>query len=495
LGIATFKWSDNGGTSWTKTGVKTGSNTPLSNGLTVTFSSQTYVLNDEWEFFANTLRNEMVWVESYVAAGVPTGTYASTVTVFASGKPQQTLNVQILVYNITVPKTSSVRVYYQGSRDGIAKGHFQSWQGFTSTYENLYKRYVESALNHRISLMNMAPGITWNGTSIGGWTTHRDWIKPYLNGTWSGGSALSAYQLPKPSGMKYAPIVADGVKYEDDLTQSEKDYLAALDDLLIAEGWMSKAYLVLSEEATINDSLNAAVNAGGQSIHSINPNYKCIATKRYVSAYTTIDVWAPGIYQFGSHPRNIYDSEIARDKRLWAYRSCMSKGCNITGDSTYNKWPSDMVDATLPNLRGYYWLMFDNDVYGDLYYQVVGGYRHWHSSFSSPSPYDPWDSIFDFGGDGDGTHFFPGRPDKIGGAAHIPIETLRLKAIRMGLEDYEIFKYASDRGYSTYVKTQIENAVGNGKYYYTSPQPSNTAMETARNNILSLFGGPSGSGE
>ena len=392
LGVATFKWSDNGGITWIMTGVKTGSNVSLNNGLTITFPNQIYSLNDEWEFFANNLRNEMVWIESYVPTEIPAGTYTSTVTVTANGKLSETLNIQILVQNITIPKTSSIPTYYQGSRDGIAKGHFQSWQGFTTVYENLYRRYMESALNHRISLMSMAPEITWDGKSIGGWTTHRDWIKPYMNGTWAGGSALTAYQI---SG-NFARIAYVSVKREDDLTQSEKNYLAARDDLLITEGWMSKTYMVLAEESILRDDLNAAVNAGGTSIHNINPDYKCIATRNYTSAYTQIDVWAPGIYQFGNYPKSTYDSEIAKGKQLWAYRSCMSKGCNITGGSTYNKWPSDMVDATLPNLRGYYWLLFDNDLRGDLYYQVFDGYRYWHSSFNFPSPYDPWDSVFDF---------------------------------------------------------------------------------------------------
>jgi hypothetical protein len=487
LGVATFKWSDTGGASWNQASIKTGSSIPLNNGLHITFPSQTYTLNDEWEFFANSFRNEMVWVDCYIPPEAVPGDFTSVVTVSANGKSNSVLNVTIRVNNITIPKTSSIPIYYQGSRDNIAKGHFQSFQGFTMTYENLYKKYVESALNHRISLMGMAPGLTWDGTAIGGWETHKTWISPYMNGSWSGGSSLSAYQLPKPSGMRFAPIVNTGVKYEDDLAPSEKNYLGSLDDYLIKEGWLSKVFLVLAEEPTISAILNTAVNTAGASIHAINSGYKCIATKRYVAEYKEIDVWVPGIYQFGNYPRSLYDSELAKGKQLWAYRSCMSKGCNITGDATYNKWPSDMVDATLPNLRGYYWLLFDNDIYGDLYYQVVDGYRSWISSFDKPSPYDPWDSIFDFGGDGDGTHFFPGRPDKIGGTTHIPIETLRLKAIRMGLEDYEIFKFAADRCYSTYLKTQIETAVGNGKYYYTSPQPSNAAMEAARNNIISLF--------
>jgi hypothetical protein len=33
--------------------------------------------------------------------------------------------------------------------------------------------------------------------------------------------------------------------------------------------------------------------------------------------------------------------------------------------------------------------------------------------------------------------FYPGRPDRIGGRTDIPIESIRLKLIREGMEDYE----------------------------------------------------------
>jgi hypothetical protein len=33
--------------------------------------------------------------------------------------------------------------------------------------------------------------------------------------------------------------------------------------------------------------------------------------------------------------------------------------------------------------------------------------------------------------------FYPGRPDRIGGKSDIPIESIRLKLIREGMEDYE----------------------------------------------------------
>lgn len=44
------------------------------------------------------------------------------------------------------------------------------------------------------------------------------------------------------------------------------------------------------------------------------------------------------------------------------------------------------------------------------------------------------------GGNGEGTLFYPGRPDKIGGNDHIPVSSLRLTLIREGNEDYECVK-------------------------------------------------------
>ena len=50
---------------------------------------------------------------------------------------------------------------------------------------------------------------------------------------------------------------------------------------------------------------------------------------------------------------------------------------------------------------------------------------------------DPWKSQVNFGGNGDGNLLYPGTPATIGGTTQIPIESIRLKQIRDGEEDYE----------------------------------------------------------
>jgi uncharacterized protein (TIGR03437 family) len=51
-----------------------------------------------------------------------------------------------------------------------------------------------------------------------------------------------------------------------------------------------------------------------------------------------------------------------------------------------------------------------------------------------------WENQWAFDGNGDGTLFYPGTPNRIGGTNHIPIESIRLKLIREGMEDYEYLR-------------------------------------------------------
>ena len=71
------------------------------------------------------------------------------------------------------------------------------------------------------------------------------------------------------------------------------------------------------------------------------------------------------------------------------------------------------------------WMSFSYDMQGELYYEVTMAF------FSG----DPWVNQTAFGGSGDGTLFYPGTTSRIGGQTEIPIESLRLKGIRDGMED------------------------------------------------------------
>jgi len=55
--------------------------------------------------------------------------------------------------------------------------------------------------------------------------------------------------------------------------------------------------------------------------------------------------------------------------------------------------------------------------------------------------------------------FYPGRPELIGGTKDIPIESIRLKLIREGLEDYEYLLLLSRIAGTDSTDTQVSRAV------------------------------------
>jgi hypothetical protein len=127
-------------------------------------------------------------------------------------------------------------------------------------------------------------------------------------------------------------------------------------------------------------------------------------------------------------------AQLPRGARVWWYQSCNSHGCNggpiddASAERAYTGWASYMVDhpATLNRAMGP--LAFVSGVDGELYFDTVFAYN---------TKKDPWQDVFEFGGNGDGTLFYPGTPSRLGTQEHQPVVSLRLKHIRDGLEDYE----------------------------------------------------------
>jgi hypothetical protein len=151
-----------------------------------------------------------------------------------------------------------------------------------------------------------------------------------------------------------------------------------------------------------------------------------------------IEIWVPLVnclerksaaddYCASTPPLDVYSNEIQQGKKFWFYQSCASHGCNIPGGDYFSGWPSYMIDASGPANRVMQWIAWRYRIEGELYYGMNEAYQE----------KDSWSDVRLFGGNGDGTLFYPGRPSRIGGHRDIPIETIRLKLIRDGMEDFE----------------------------------------------------------
>jgi hypothetical protein len=155
-----------------------------------------------------------------------------------------------------------------------------------------------------------------------------------------------------------------------------------------------------------------------------------------------------------------YTKEASRSGSVWWYQSCASHGCNIVGGEYFTGWPSYMIDAAPVANRIFPWLAWKYNIQGELYYNINEAYAQ---------PMDTWNNLYLFGGNGDGTLVYPGRARMIGGNTDIPIESIRLKLIREGLEDYEYLVLLAKRDGASAVSDLVNGLVTNVYTYDRHP--------------------------
>ncbi|MBM4379498.1 MAG: DUF4091 domain-containing protein [Deltaproteobacteria bacterium] len=144
-------------------------------------------------------------------------------------------------------------------------------------------------------------------------------------------------------------------------------------------------------------------------------------------------------------------------RRLFWHQSRLSHGCgeqvlDAATARAFTGWASYMVDHPVTLNRAMGPLGSLAGVDGELYFAMVYQFDHG----------DPWEDIRAFGGNGDGTLFYPGTPSRLPGGGHVPVESLRLKVLRDGLEDDESLRLLSRLGGEQEAQRAVRTVVRSG---------------------------------
>lgn len=146
-----------------------------------------------------------------------------------------------------------------------------------------------------------------------------------------------------------------------------------------------------------------------------------------------------------------------RNASLWWYQACASWGCQHgwalncpVGAECGMGWPSIAIDHDGVRNRVMEWASWLEGIEGELYWNSIFAYPNPDqadpSSWGGTLRPDPWSrqtpTGLNAGGSGDGNLFSPGLPSLIGGSSSIPVESVRLKIIRDGVEDRELLRIA-----------------------------------------------------
>lgn len=376
--------------------------------------------------------NQPLWIDIFVPVNATPGIYSGTVSISREGKVNFSVPIHLTVWAFTLPSTSTLKSSFGLNGTALVKQH----RGRYTSDEDLYsltREYARAALLHRISIHggSMVPPKHefTDGRVHLDWSTYDAEVGPFLDGTalpetWPlHGARWTSVELRTPSSF--------------DTNEQQALYLAASADHFQQKGWGNRLFLYLWDEPAASDF--GKVLQRGQAVLAADPHIRNLVTVPFSRKLASVvQIWVPLVnclerksdadeYCVETPPLDVYSKEIQLGKEVWFYQSCASHGCNAPGGDYFTGWPSYMIDAPGTANRVMQWIAWKYGIEGELYYSMDEAY----------SKNDPWSDLRLFGGNGDGTLFYPGLPSRIGGHTDIPIESIRLKLIREGMEDYE----------------------------------------------------------
>ncbi|HYT30810.1 MAG TPA: glycoside hydrolase domain-containing protein [Actinomycetota bacterium] len=372
--------------------------------------------------------NRVAWVDVLVPQAQAAGAYDGSLAVTATGF-SATVPVHLTVIDFGIPSTASLASAFGMDWDTPCQAFYgESCITHEADGWRTKAMFVQAALDDRITI---------------GYPEYQPITPPQER------AYFEQYILPMLNGT--APTTLPGAE----LTSIQVDngtWLPGWRDEANAQGFADRAFVYACDEP------NTSAGAWRSCIKQANlalstwPQVSILITTTIdnadrFGATSLIDTMVPIVNEVHDKPgtgsgysgnqRPNYDGFLTDPRnRLWMYTSCETEGCagDPSTDPYWVGWPGYPIDEPASEARAMGWLSFLYRTAGELYYAT--DYK-----LSTA-----WTDQFAFGGNGDGTLFYPGTPAMVGGTDPIPIESMRLKLIRDGYEDYEYLKYLGDHG-------------------------------------------------
>jgi hypothetical protein len=408
------------------------------------------------------------------------GSYRGALQLTAADQAPLAMPIRALVEPFELPATSSLPNSFGHSLYSIAKGH--KVDPASDEARALLRQYATSLLAHRLSAYGMGmdpPRVRFvGGRAELDFSDYDREMAPFLEGT------------VLPSGARFTSTdVRDSKAAKTD--EEKVAYYRAFREHFEKKGWKTQLFFYAKDEPKPEEL--QLVRTQAKRVREAS-NIPVLVTSPLDSALEgAADILTPTLNCFFPRKgpetcKNVQPTQALRralpsKAKVWWYQSCNSHGCNMgpskdkAVEEVYSGWASYMVDHPAPLNRAMGTLAFIAGVDGELYFDTVYAYN----------TKDPWKDLFEFGGNGDGTLFYPGTPDRVGG--HLPIESLRLKAIRDGLEDYEYLRLAEKLGAADFAKAQAAKLARSGYEVTQDPKSWISVREALAARLRALWNG------
>lgn len=317
--------------------------------------------------------------------------------------------IVVHVWNFALPQTPACETAIAIQSAYLQKFHKPKDD---ADMELLYKSYYDTLLNHRISAYSMPYSV----------------LDPRAD----------AY-MSDPRVTTFCATFHTVGSYE---FEKDPEVLRSVAQKLAQNpAWQRKAYAYPLDEPTTVSHLeqlrghSEALQSLIPGIHQVVPFYTDIDVDENTDQVAFMaplhDIWCPKAQLF----REVYTEAQEKKylpfpERMKAYQNAGSRVwwyvCNYPQPPYFNVFTNDIG----LNSRALFWQQYRYGVTGFLYW----------SSTCWLHMEDPWEDTDTFGDNihGDGILFYPGEKIRI----HGPVTSLRLKIIRDGIEDFDLFTLA-----------------------------------------------------
>ncbi len=436
----------------------------------------TYVQEKRNAFPITVTANEtrVVWVDVQVPADATPGDYTASIEIDVGGVSTATVPVKLHVGNFSLPSTATLASAFGMGWNTPPLVHcggaFPYCGGDVDKSNAIRALYLRAALDHRfsISATDFQPPF---GSDL---APFEKYVLPLIQGT--GPTRLA--------GAKITSIDLDGAPNE------YAQWIAYAK----SKNFFDRMFAYPIDEPNQSSSQWSTFIQDSDALHQVDPNAQIIITSsiqnaQQFAADQKVDIMCPVLDEMYGRPsssyvgdqRAKYDAWLAAKpaRKLWMYQSCDQHGCGNCGTPSpgpeYAGWPERVVDSTGVQDRAFEWWSFLEKTTGELYFETT---YQLATAWSA-------NGLCEFGGSGDGTVFYPGKPSVVGGTSDIPIESIRIKMIREGMEDYEYLVQAA--AIDDAKTRQIALALFPSPYECNQPV---AAFESARDQLFAMLDKP-----
>jgi len=383
---------------------------------------------------------------THVPYGTPAGTYAATLHV-QNGNTSVDLPMTLRVWSFgwtRIDVGSSWRVSAGGINQSLA-GTGISFTG--ATKQRILQTFFQMMLEHGVtpSVAEVWPSVTSAG-SVSNPGAFAAGLAPLLA---DDGLAMQDTQLPwlnwfPWSRATYSPSSARIAKYLADACSVYKQ-----------QGWEKKAYAYILDEP-VGVAAERKAEAYARAVHAASkksgfrmrflltddPRPRWIIADKAANTflYDDVDIWVPRYYYFFGRISSLSERRAA-GKEIWWY-TYANRGIATM--------PNYVIEKPFTDERVWGWLMYQWKVDGLLNW----GFNRWGKSLGGNGWRDPYQNPLSYlkrdgrGANGDTCLVYPGYYPRYGltDPYAAPVSSLRLEALRDGLEEREYLKLAGKTG-------------------------------------------------